>query len=58
MNLIECSKDCHYQSDGYCKLGTTAVIGEISDSECIHYTKLKPKKTKLESYKASSLSDI
>ncbi len=41
MNLIPCSEDCLYQSDGCCMLETPAqVTGNLSHG-CVHYVNKK-----------------
>lgn len=39
MPLIPCNLDCIYHGDGYCQLGTAAIVSNTSDSGCIHRIK-------------------
>ena len=39
MPLIPCKLDCIYHEDGYCRLGTAAIVSSTADSGCIHRIK-------------------
>lgn len=46
MSLIQCTCDCLYQKDGYCKLDKAAEVTNQTNSKgCLHYIAKKSSKT-------------